>query len=71
MQRFPELMEKYRGWRCAACGEEMAPGPVSLEYMGNEFVVELPVCKTCGQVLVPEELALGKMHEVEQILEDK
>ncbi len=71
MQRFPELMEKYRGWRCAACGEGLVPGPVALEYMGNEFVVELLVCKACGQVLVPEELALGKMHEVEQILEDK
>lgn len=71
MQQFPELMKKYRGRRCASCNEPMELGPVTMEYMGNEFVVELPVCQACGMVLVPEELAVGKMHEVEQILEDK
>jgi len=33
--------------------------------------VELPACAVCGLVLVPEALALGKMLEVEKILEDK
>ncbi|MBP1753072.1 MAG: hypothetical protein H6Q57_1908, partial [Geobacteraceae bacterium] len=28
-------------------------------------------CAACGLVLVPENLALGKMAEVERILEDK
>jgi hypothetical protein len=31
----------------------------------------MPHCPNCNQVLVPEELALGKMAEVEKILEDK
>jgi hypothetical protein len=33
--------------------------------------VELPTCPKCGYVLIPEQLALGKMHQVEQLLEDK
>jgi hypothetical protein len=35
------------------------------------FRLELPTCPSCGMVLVPEELATGKMLEVEKILEDK
>lgn len=71
MQRFPDIISKYEGWRCAACGEPMRPGPAQLAYMGSVFDVELPVCPRCNQALVPEELALGKMLEVEQVLEDK
>ncbi len=71
MQRFPELMAKYAGWRCDRCNEVLVPGPVRLEYLNMTFDVELPVCPKCGQALVPEELATGKMLEVERILEDK
>ena len=39
--------------------------------MGSEFVIELPRCACCGLAIVPEDLATGKMLEVEQILEDK
>jgi uncharacterized OB-fold protein len=39
--------------------------------MGNAYPVELLQCKKCGQVFVPENLALGKMAQVEQTLEDK
>jgi hypothetical protein len=46
-------------------------GTVSVEYMGNQFTTELPVCPCCGFVLISESLALGKIAEVEQILEDK
>gem|GEM_PF-7053360 len=52
MQRFPELMEKYKGWRCAACGEELVPVATQLAYLGSVFDVELPGCPRCGQVLV-------------------
>jgi hypothetical protein len=47
------------------------PGPVRLEYLNVTFDVELPVCPQCAQTLIPEELATGKMLEVERILEDK
>ena len=58
-------------WICSPCGEALQPGMVDLHYMGNVFRVELPVCPKCAAVLIPEDLALGRMLEVEQLLEDK
>ncbi len=58
-------------WKCIRCGCLMQVGPVTVEYMGNRFATELPKCQECGLVLVSEKVALGKMAEVEQILEDK
>jgi hypothetical protein len=39
--------------------------------MDSAFPVQLPRCPNCGQVYVPEMLAMGKMLEVEKALEDK
>lgn len=64
---FPEDLE----WRCAPCGRALEAGPVTLEYMGNEFTVDLPRCPVCGFVLISGPIALGRMAEVERILEDK
>lgn len=58
-------------WSCELCGVKLAPGMVELQYVGSVFKVELPVCPKCSKVLIPEELATGKMFEVEQLLEDK
>jgi len=58
-------------WRCGRCGLNLQPTLVTVEYLGSEFTAELPCCPGCGLVLVSEEVALGKMNEVEQILEDK
>lgn len=58
-------------WLCARCGRPLEPGQVKVSYLGNAYPVELLKCKQCGLVLVPEDLALGKMAEVEQALEDK
>jgi hypothetical protein len=46
-------------------------GAVTVEYLGHQFTTDLPHCPECGMVLVTEELALGKIAEVEQLLEDK
>jgi Zn-finger nucleic acid-binding protein len=59
------------GWKCAACDEELVSMPVELEYLDSHFTVELPVCPKCKSVLIPENLARGKMNQVEQLLEDK
>ena len=56
---------------CRKCNRPLEAGTVSVEYMGNQFTTELPTCPGCGFVLISETLALGKMAEVEQILEDK
>ena len=58
-------------WLCGKCKVPLAPAAVTVEYLGNEFTAELPKCPQCGMVLVSQEVALGKMAEVEQILEDK
>jgi hypothetical protein len=58
-------------WICQPCGEALQPGMVELHYMDNVFKVELPVCPKCSAVLIAEDLALGRMLEVEQLLEDK
>jgi hypothetical protein len=67
--RVPEA--EVRGWKCAACDCELIYREVTMQYMDGLFHIELLGCPQCGQVLVPEPLAQGKMHQVEQLLEDK
>ena len=66
-----ELESDYTDLMCSKCNVNLEIGPVSLEYLGNGFPVELPKCPKCGMVFVPEELALGKMQHVETSLENK
>ncbi len=58
-------------WQCDRCHQDLVIGPITVAYMGNRFTTDLPHCPSCGMVLVSEELALGQMAEVEQVLEDK
>jgi Zn-finger nucleic acid-binding protein len=58
-------------WICEPCDIPLQAGMVELHYMENVFRVELPVCPQCRAVLISEDLALGRMLEVEQLLEDK
>ncbi|MDR3203221.1 MAG: DNA-binding protein [Deltaproteobacteria bacterium] len=59
------------GWNCKKCGRPLTPCSVNVEYMGSSFFVELPGCQECGFILIDDELALGRMLEVEKLLEDK
>jgi hypothetical protein len=58
-------------WQCAGCSQSLQPTKVNVSYLNSVFNVELMTCPQCGLVLVPENLAMGKMLEVEQLLEDK
>jgi hypothetical protein len=58
-------------WACAACGVDLEPAKVQIEYRGSAFPVELLQCSQCGIVFIPEELAQGRMAEAEKMLEDK
>jgi hypothetical protein len=58
-------------WECFRCNRRLTPGPVEVDYLGNKISTELPQCPTCHMVLISEELALGKVAEVEKMLEDK
>ena len=58
-------------WSCMKCSLPLEMAKVAISYLGNEFPVDLLRCPGCGLVFVPEDLALGKMAEVEKLLEDK
>lgn len=56
---------------CNKCKISLTLGQVTLSYLGSDFPVELYKCSQCGLVFIPEELAKGKMDQVEKALEDK
>ncbi len=58
-------------WKCFRCDRQVVAEPVLVEYLGNNITSELPQCPSCHIVLVSEELAMGKIVEVQEILEDK
>ena len=58
-------------WQCATCQKPMEPAKVNVSYLNSVFNVELMTCPECGFIRVPESLAVGKMLEVEKLLEDK
>ncbi len=63
--------EDLSAWSCASCGKPLETVKVAFTYMKGNFEVPLPACSTCGLVMIPEDLATGKMAEAERILEDK
>lgn len=56
---------------CEKCQLPLARARTKLTYQGIKFDAELLRCPKCGQTFVSEDLALGKMHELEIELEDK
>ncbi len=59
------------GWVCNSCGVAVEVQTVRLQYRRTIFALHLPTCPKCGMILIDEELAVGKMAEAEQIIEDK
>ena len=58
-------------WICDKCKAKLVSSKVKASYLSGNFEVDLPRCPVCRSVYVGEELALGKMLEVEKTLEDK
>ncbi|CAH2213315.1 DVU_1557 family redox protein [Tepidibacter aestuarii] len=58
-------------WVCQKCNCPVEEGSVKAIYLSGNFEVELLKCPICKNVLVTEDLAIGKMLEVEKGLEDK
>jgi hypothetical protein len=56
---------------CALCQVELQEREVKLRYLAVEFTVPLPACPVCGQVYISEEVARGRVREVEEMLESK
>jgi hypothetical protein len=61
----------YEKLECCKCNAELAAGRTNFEYLGHNFFAEIPVCPVCGQIFVSEELARGKIADVEKNLEEK
>jgi hypothetical protein len=66
----PEIIN-VDGIMCSKCNILLEPGKVHITYLASTFTAELLKCPVCGLIYVPEDLALGKMAEVEKTLEDK
>jgi rubredoxin len=64
-------IEEALDWTCDSCGVGLEFAETQVSYMGSKYPVDLPRCPQCGLVFIPEQLALGKMAEIERILEDK
>jgi predicted RNA-binding Zn-ribbon protein involved in translation (DUF1610 family) len=58
-------------WICDRCKKELVLSKVKVSYLAGNFEVELMKCPQCGNVFIGEDLATGKMLEVEKGLEDK
>jgi len=56
---------------CLRCDKELVVKKTNFDYLGHNFFADIPACPACGQVYVPEELAKGKIAEVEKQLEEK
>jgi ssDNA-binding Zn-finger/Zn-ribbon topoisomerase 1 len=60
-----------RAWKCGNCQEDLVMKKTVFSYLGQTVAHEAPTCPKCGKVLITEELAEGKMAEVEEQIEDK
>ena len=56
---------------CSFCNVEMEMKKTQFEYLNHIFSTDILRCPKCGTSFIPEELARGRMVEVESQLEDK
>ena len=58
-------------WMCEKCKKKLEPGNAQIRYLGKVFTVDVLKCPKCGTVMITEEIAVGKIADAEQLLEDK
>jgi len=56
---------------CVKCNKPLILKKTVFEYMKLSFSYDVLCCPVCGMAFIPEELANGKMAEVERMIEDK
>ena len=56
---------------CEKCQIEMVSMEADFSYLKRSFRHPVLRCPSCGQVYIAEDLAKGRMSEVETLLEDK
>lgn len=57
--------------RCSRCSCPLELTDVHVTYLNRHFSHKVPRCPKCGQVYITEELAEGKMAQLEKSLEEK
>jgi rubredoxin len=62
---------KTEAFLCEVCGVALEPMEAQFSYLGRDFRHTVLRCPVCGIVYIPEELAAGRMREVDTALEDK
>jgi len=61
----------YEKLECYKCKTLLAMKKIRFDYLAHNFFAEVPVCPECGRPFVSEELAKGKMADLERHLEEK
>lgn len=56
---------------CNKCNCTLENIEIHVTYLERHFTHKVPRCPKCGQVYIPEEIAEGKMAQVEKSLEEK
>jgi uncharacterized Zn finger protein (UPF0148 family) len=56
---------------CNKCGVPLELHSVIFEYLKRSYSHEVPCCPICGKVYISQELAEGRMAEIEKMFEDK
>lgn len=64
-------MSEKKKMLCGKCGVPLEESLVDFNYMGYAFSAEVPRCPECGFVYISEELAMGRIRDVEMALEVK
>ncbi|MDR1064933.1 MAG: hypothetical protein LBL25_01015 [Oscillospiraceae bacterium] len=66
-----DAVKPEENWLCGKCNVPLETKKTVFSYLGRSFTHDVDVCPKCGAVLIPRELAEGRMAEVEEQLEDK
>jgi len=56
---------------CNKCNITLELKKTVFEYLGMSFSYDVPYCPKCKTIFITEDLANGKMAEVERMIEDK
>jgi hypothetical protein len=56
---------------CCKCQKELKPEKTNFSYLGHSFYTDALKCPGCGEVFIPEDMARGRIADVEMQLEDK
>ena len=70
-QQVLSMDQKDKHILCNKCGVELENKEIGFKYLGFEFSAEAACCPQCGQTYLSEEIATGKLAEIERMLEDK